>query len=245
MPTVPLVILFGVIFAWKTVPPLLRRRPPWPALALLAVATAACWWPIPGMGGSDAFGHFHAGNALLAQGRTAEARAAFTRALAAQPGYPQGHLNIGFTWFREGNLAAAETAFREELRLHPDSEKAMHNLGVICREQGKTEEAIRWLRQALAAKPWFPEARRLLASLLDRRGSAEAARGRLPAALQFFAEAVELDDSRPAYRYNYALALGQNGREAEALAQLRRVLEIDPGFEPARQMLAARGGANR
>ncbi len=50
-------------------------------------------------------------------------------------------------------------------------------------------------------------------------------------------EAVELDGSRPVYRYNYALALGQSGRENEALEQLRAALEIDPGFEPARQML--------
>ncbi len=65
--------------------------------------------------------------------------------------------------------------------------------------------------------------------------------GRLPAALTLFGEAVELDGSRPAYHYNYALALGQSGQVAEALEQLRRALEADPTFEPARQMLETRG----
>jgi len=245
MPVVPLLILFGVRFVATAVPRLVRRQPPWSAAAMLAAALVLCWWPIPGTVGNDAFGHYHTGNALLSQGKTAEARAAFTRALTAQPGYPDGHLNIGFTHYREGNLDGAETAFREELRLHPDNEKAMHNLGVLSRDRGKTEEAIRWVRRALAVKPWLAEAPTTLAALLDRQGSAEAGRGRLPAALALFAEAVELDDGKPAYRYNYALALGQSGQEAEAMSQLREALEIDPGFEPARRMLAARGGTDR
>jgi len=241
MPVVPLLILFGSVFILRTAPRLRRRPFPRLAVVLLAAAALVTWWPLGVTADDPAFGHFSLGNAHLEQGSLPEARAAFTRALEERPGYPQAHLNIGITWFRAGNLAAAAAAFGEELRFHPDSEKAMYNLGVVSRDTGNDADAIRWLRRALAVKPWFGEARTTLAALLVRQGTAEVNRGRLPAALALFGEAVELDGSRPAYRYNFALALGQSGREDEALEQLRMALETDPGFEPARQMLAARG----
>lgn len=241
MPVVPLLILFGSVFVLRTAPRLRQRPFPRLAVVLLAAAALVTWWPLGVTADDPAFGHFSLGNAHLEQGSLTEARAAFTRALEERPGYPQAHLNIGITWFRAGDLAAAAAAFGEELRFHPDSEKAMYNLGVVSRDTGNAAEAIRWLRRALEVKPWFGEARTTLAALLVRQGSAEVNRDRLPAALALFGEAVELDGSRPAYRYNFALALGQSGREGEALEQLRLALETDPGFEPARQMLAARG----
>ncbi len=241
MPVVPLLILFASIFILQVVNQLRRRRFPYRAAALLAAAVLVTWWPLGVAASNPAFGHFHNGNAHLEQGNLSEARAAFTRALAESPGYPQAQLNIGFTYFREGNLEQAAAAFREELRLHPDSEKAMYNLGVLSRDSGDRAGAVRWLRRAVEQKPWFSEARTTLAALLASQGAAEAGQGQIQQALALFGEAVELDGSRPIYRYNYALALGQSGRENEALEQLRKALEIDPGFEPARQMLEARG----
>jgi len=241
MPVVPLLILFGTVFTLRVITRLRHHRVPGLAALLLAGALLATYWPLGISSGDPAFGNFHTGNALLKQGDLAGARAAFRKVLAETPGYAQAHLNIGFTHFREGNLPAAATAFREELRLHPQDEKAMYNLGVVCRDSGDDAGAEQWLRRALAVKPWFGEARTTLASLLFTRGVAQVNQGRLPAALPLFGEAVELDGSRPAYHYNYALALGQSGREPEALEQLRQALEADPTFEPARRMLEARG----
>jgi tetratricopeptide (TPR) repeat protein len=241
MPVIPLLILFASIFILRVIDHARRRRFPGLAAVLLCVALLVTWWPLGVAAGNPAFGHFHTGNALLKQGERARARAAFEQALQESPGYPQAHLNIGFTYYAEGNLEAAASAFRDELRLHPASEKAMYNLGVVSRDTGNTGEAVKWLRRALEVKPWFGEARSTLASLLLAQGTAAANRGRLPEALALFGEAVALDDSRPAYHYNYALALGQSGREDEALEQLREALEADPAFEPARAMLEARG----
>jgi 4-amino-4-deoxy-L-arabinose transferase-like glycosyltransferase len=239
MPVVPLLILFASIFILSC--PGQVRRPGFPRLGatLLAVAALVSWWPLGVAAGNPAFGHFHNGNALLEQGDLPGARAAFTLALEQSPGYPQAHLNIGFTHFREGNLDRAADAFHQELRLHPESEKAMYNLGVVSRDAGDIAGAEEWLRRALEVKPYFVEARTTLAALLFQKGTAEANREQVTRALSLFGEAVQLDGSRPVYRYNYALALGQSGRESEALEQLRAALEIDPGFEPARQMLKA------
>ena len=242
MPVVPLLILFGSIFILRTTHRLRKRPFPRLAVALLAAAALITWWPMGVTADDPAFGHFSLGNAHLEQGNLTEARAAYKQALEKRPGYPQAQLNIGITWFREGDLEAAAAAFGEELRLHPDSEKAMYNLGVVNRDTGNAAEAVRWLRRALEVKPWFGEAKTTLAALLVSQGTAEANQGRLPAALALFSEAVDLDGSRPAYRYNLALALGQSGQEDQALEQLRLALETDPDFEPARRMLEAREG---
>ncbi len=241
MPVIPLLILFASIFTLRVIDHARRRRFPHLAAALLAAALLVAWWPLGVAAGNPPFPHNHTRNPLLKQGDLARARAAFEQALEESPGYPQAHLNIGFTYYGEGNLEAAASAFREELRLHPTSEKAMYNLGVVHDDTGNSGEAVKWMRRALQVKPWFGEARITLASLLFTQGTTEANRGRLPAALALFGEAVELDGSRAVYHYNYALALGQSAREDEALEQLREALEADPGFEPARAMLESRG----
>jgi Tfp pilus assembly protein PilF len=50
-----------------------------------------------------------------------------------------------------------------------------------------------------------------------------------------------LPDEAPLH-FNLGLALMRQGKNAEAIAELRRALDLDPDMEPARAALRALGG---
>ena len=61
--------------------------------------------------------------------------------------------------------------------------------------------------------------------------------GRLAEAEPAFREAWRLDPESHRYAYNLGLALERLGRPDEARPFFESALELEPGFEPARQKL--------
>ena len=61
--------------------------------------------------------------------------------------------------------------------------------------------------------------------------------GDLSGAVSAFREAVSRDGKNAQYLYNLGLALERQGRRDEAAAIYRQVLELQPGFEAARERL--------
>jgi len=93
---------------------------------------------------------------------------------------------------------------------------------------GVRDERARASLAAAAARSWSAEA---LGAL--RAGAPDAAARLLRAAM-------DADPRDPVHAYRLGLAEREAGREAESRAALRRALEIDAGFAPARRELEDR-----
>ena len=86
--------------------------------------------------------HFGLGNALLEEGKTAEAIHHYSEALRLDPGYVEVQINWGIALLDQGRPADAVNHFSEVLRTNPRDGHAHLNLGVALARQGRTDEAI-------------------------------------------------------------------------------------------------------
>jgi tetratricopeptide (TPR) repeat protein len=107
------------------------------------------------------------------------------------------------------------------LRAHADQPGEAFTLGGWWARHGLVDEALPWLRRAAALDPASAETWRTLAVT-------EAAAGRDADALATLDRAVARLPDAPELRFARALALVPLGRADEVIAELRRVLELDP-----------------
>lgn len=111
-----------------------------------------------------------------------EARAAYEKALALDPGIPGAHVNLGRLLHRSGEPGRAEPHYREAVRFDPDDPTPHFNLGVLFEELGRREEAILAYRQAVLRDPDFSDAHCNLGLLLESLGRRQEAVRHLMAA---------------------------------------------------------------
>ena len=118
------------------------------------------------------------GIALAAQGRDADAEAAFRRALAAEPGHPVALAELAIVLRRQGRLDAAEEAYRAALARDPGYGLAWRTLGVLMDVYlGRPEEALDCYRRYRAlAGPGDPEVEKWIAELEIRLAAGQARR---------------------------------------------------------------------
>ncbi len=102
---------------------------------------------------NDAELHFARGTALNALGRSAEACAAFARALSLQPNHAPSWLNMGNASADLDDLQSAETLYRTALRLDATMPEAHASLGYVLTMQGRLPEAIAACKTAIQLWP--------------------------------------------------------------------------------------------
>jgi tetratricopeptide (TPR) repeat protein len=95
------------------------------------------------------------GNSLLAQGRTAEARQEYEKALGALPveERPQVLQGVARTWFLEGDREAAVTSLEQALRIAPRDAELRQLYGALLAQLGRGEETESRLADLEAAGP--------------------------------------------------------------------------------------------
>ncbi|HWP66485.1 MAG TPA: tetratricopeptide repeat protein [Candidatus Limnocylindria bacterium] len=181
--------------------------------------------------GDNYLAHNQLGEALAAQGRFDEAVAHYEAAARLNPTYAEAQNNLGNARLRSGRLEDAEAYFRRALRLDPGLAEAHNGLGTVLAERGDDEAAVAEFRAALAIRPGYPEALLNLAHALRRRGAVAAS---ADAYLQVIAVRPDWLDAR----LGLAKALVGLGHADQARATVAWVLERDPGYEAARELLA-------
>ncbi len=156
------------------------------------------------------------GERLLAEGKVAEAKRVFEKALADDPNDARAWLDLGLSHEATGDWASAEKAYRRATTLDPNFAEAFNNLGVLLREAGKLTEATRMLERAVALDPALAAARFNLALSYEELGKlAEAER-------EYLATIDQLPDD-PIPRINLAMLLLDAKRPEDAAVQLRSV----------------------
>ena len=179
--------------------------------------------------------HFGLGSALEAMpGRLDEAVAELGESIRIKPDYAQAHLNLGFALaMMPGRSLDAITQYEEAVRLNPGYAEAHFSLGYALETiPARLDEAIAHYEEAVRLKPDYPEARSNLANALNSEG-------RTPEAIEQYEAALLLKPGDARIHVGLAIALLKDpGRTAEAAAQLREALAIQPDNEMARQILA-------
>ncbi len=165
--------------------------------------------------------HLRLGDALEKRGRSAEAEAAYLRALSLRAHHPATRNNLGVLYKAQGRLAEAETHFRALLATSPDIVHARLNLADLLLRQGRWREAATECRAALTDADTGGEAQKMLALIALRfRGDAERA-------LTYAAAALQLAPDAPTWLIR-GVALKDLGRMGEAEAAYRQALALEP-----------------
>ncbi len=177
----------------------------------------------------DPASHADLGNYLLDRGEGRRAADAFEIALRFVPENLAAHVNAGLAWNLAGRNDLSEMHLRTAVRLDPRNEPALFNLGLLLAEIEKKTEAERVLRRCLTLYPRNAGAAYNLAILVSPERLGEAI------ALCRMAVSVKSEEAR--YAHTLALLLVQDGRHAEAIAILERLLKADPGNAEAKLLL--------
>lgn len=192
------------------------------------------------------------GEAARAAGDLETAAAEFRRTLEQQPQAAQVLYPLGQTLQRLGREDEAapyleRSAARrmsvggrptcsdpwdEELAGLTRSAAAYLTRGLHASYSGRHEEALSQYRKALEVAPEDPVVRQSL-------GSALAAQGDVEGALEQYREAVRLAPDDPDLNHDLGFLASRLGHPAEARRHLETALELRPGFEAARTLLAS------
>lgn len=186
-------------------------------------------------------------------------------AMDLQPGHPPNHLNLGMALAMAGRFQEAEPCFQRTLRLEPHNYLARRNLARLMLDTQRYESAIVEFEKALQVKPEDVDGRYRLGQAHQALGQSDEAINAYSLALEMnpdhpssldaiatlCAQRSQFDE---AYRYARRL-VAVAGRFPQAHVTLARIafsaedfdlarehcrlaLEIEPNFEPARQVLS-------
>jgi tetratricopeptide (TPR) repeat protein len=157
--------------------------------------------------------------------------AAFTEALAREPGNVNARVTLARAHYLAGDRDSARRGLDAALERQPDHDPGLFLRGVLAEEDGDPQAAVARYRRVLAATPGHAGAHHFLASALMRRGAYGEAAAHYGAAVR------ALPQNRPA-RLQEALALVRAGDHPGARARLEAGVEAFPEDPPLRLALA-------
>jgi len=167
---------------------------------------------------------YNLGTLYMKRGKTAEARAAFERALQLKGDYADANNSLGVLMAQNGDVARAIQGFRAALAAKPQFPDAMNNLGYALFQSGDPAQARELYEKALALQPEFPEA-------LNNLGIFYGTQRDLDRAQEYFQQAVNQRSTYGEAANNLALVLAARGDTQKAIDVLQRLLQANPGFE--------------
>lgn len=168
--------------------------------------------------------HSNLGEALRISGELEAAAAAFSGALALDPGFADAHSNLGATLLALGQVDAAVEHLERAVRINPNFPEAYMNLGNAMKDQGLYEKAARCFAKVVALNPDIVEAQVNLGNAL--RGSGDAGGAQI-----HYEQAIRLRPQLSEAHTNLALLHAEQDRFDEARDVFQRLFEVTYGNE--------------
>ena len=162
----------------------------------------------------------------------AQAISFLERAIQFDPSAALFRFYLGGVYFDMGENAGAEGAYREALARQPSFAEAHVKLALVFEKQNRLSDATKHLCQATQIKPDYGVAWAKLSEISFRNGVFEQAE-------KAAAISVCLMPNDLTAHSAHALALDSLDREEEAVASLRRAVQIKPDFSQAWDMLGS------
>ncbi|MFT3829097.1 MAG: tetratricopeptide repeat protein [Opitutaceae bacterium] len=166
------------------------------------------------------------GLALRDEGRTAEAEAAFLRAIELQPAHAFAHFNLGTLLLAQARYADAAAHFASCLAADPRHVDARINRGQALAALGRRDEAVAECRAALRLAPEAFDAATNLGALL-------IAEGHLAEAEHWLRRALVLAPATPETHFQLGRLAQRKGDNPAAAASFREALRLRSGFVAA------------
>ncbi len=169
---------------------------------------------------------------LIETGRPDIAAQVMERLITLSPGEPGHHLTLAALLRQLGRSAELVPLYRRMCAALPGHALAHFNLGCALRSARQDEDALAAHRRALALGIDQPEEcwSNIAAILADLHRHADAR--------EALEQALAANPRWVPARYNLGLWLEEHGERAAALAEFRRVLEIEPAWHDARVRIA-------
>lgn len=150
----------------------------------------------------------------------------FRHALAVGGSMPIINYNLGVALAKQGRNREAIVEYREALRIFPGYVEAHSNLGDAFYAMGDLAGTIQQYREAIDLNPELAAPQGGLGVVLAMQGYVEEA-------VPHLQKAVALEPGDIEYQCNFARALSDVGRYAEAAVQYRRALSLlGPAAQP-------------
>lgn len=208
---------------------------------------AQCFADAARLDPSDPGWHLHLGIVSDERGDVEAARASFERAVEARSDLAAARFRLADALQREGRIDDALAHFRAAAELAPESSEAHAGLGAALFEKGELEEARVSLERACALDPDYRTAHYQLGRVLRALGENDAAARELALGVDGRKRYVPdpLAPRRDSLRVGYssrvdgAIALVRQGRAAEAVGVLERLLQQRPDDTNVLNNLAA------
>ncbi|MBM3472808.1 MAG: tetratricopeptide repeat protein [Armatimonadetes bacterium] len=162
-----------------------------------------------------------AGDALLAQGREAEAIAEYRRAVEADGASSEAHRRLAVALYKHGDLELARGSAQASADLSPEAVDPWFTLGLILRDARDLPGALEAFDRVLALQPNHVDA-------LHHRGRALYESGQPEAAAASFARAAELSPESADLAHDLAIAYVAGGHWRAAEEAFARCIELEP-----------------
>ncbi len=173
-------------------------------------------------------------------GDEAAALAAFRNAAALNPHDGEAQYELGSEYLIVGNAREAVVHLELARKAMPNPTIALlYKLGRALKKAGNSQPAehVRAEAQTLLAQDTQANEHFQQAETLDHDGVVLEQQGDTIQAIEKYRAALEINPQQNRYRYNYALALCRAGRWQQGIAELKEVLDNDPGNIDARRAL--------
>jgi Tfp pilus assembly protein PilF len=193
-------------------------------------------------------GRLRLAQSLLNAGSAVEAAEQFAFLAQNRPNDPAVRLGLALCRAEQGEVAAASQELDALIAENPRDKTTLMERSRLALAADHAALAEGWLRQALALDPWDRRTNYLLFIALKQQGKdAEAGKqklrsDRLLADLRRLgvvqSEEMDKRPNDPALLCELGTLYLRNGQEAKGVYWLRRALEQDHGYGPAREALA-------
>lgn len=201
--------------------------------------------------------HVCLGKVLSSKGRLPEAEEAFRRAVACDPDSAETRYLLALAIVDQGRLEEAGTLLEDLVLQTPDDVNVHRVLADVLLRQRRRAEAIPFLAKVAELEPDNPEAHLRLAAVAfdlhrwgvaevhfraalphlrepamawEKLGLAHARQGQWKQAEEAFVEGLKHAQQSLSLRGNLAMALGEQGRVAEADAHYRTMTAEEPNW---------------
>jgi tetratricopeptide (TPR) repeat protein len=165
--------------------------------------------------------------------------AALRQAVRLSADSGQAHYELGKELLRAGEARLAIVHLRTAVRIKPEDTGALYNLARALRSGGQPEEAAQVAARlrGIRSRSAQAEQHAFEGSQLNNEGIERERSGKMHAAIERYASALELDPLNTVFRRNLGLALCRVGRWQEGIEELREVLRLDPNDGDATKAL--------
>ena len=169
-------------------------------------------------------------NGLLAQGKYAEARAAYEEGMSKLEDkslHPAIYRAIADSYYKEGKTNEAIDTLKKGLEIAPNDPDTLQLIVNLLASAGKEEEA-----KAYMAK--LPQGTKIDPAIGLNVGIKAFNEGKMDAALKEFNEVIAANPSLADAYYYRAMVYLNKSQNAQAKADLNKLLELDPGSKFAK-----------